>query len=172
VEDSGKNKKVKNKTVKVDFKEAFFPFMVFQWQYTGKRVILLYILTIFVSLFDVLGLTFVLPLIAVAGSGKENARITDKNLMFFNDIFDFLHINMTLTNIFFTIIVLFVSKGVFKFYVTFFRFGLRKRFFNKLRLEGKLTIEWKLLVDFIRRLYQLCKKISKVNKLILQALCF
>jgi len=134
--------------------KTLLPHALFLYQFLGNRLILLYVLSFLVGTLDAFGIAFIIPLLKIADSPTGGASSHDSsgggNLLFVDQIVNFLGIELNLINILILIIAVFVLKGGIKFYQGYYKFRLRAIFTKKIRLnliKGFLNYDYKEYIN-------------------------
>jgi len=106
-----------------------FSTLYFFYQFLGYRIVLLLLFSFFMVLMDSLGMTLFIPLLQVADSTEVGAG-SDNTAKVVQNLFQFLHMEVSVMNMLILIVVLFILKGIFFYYLTNF-IGITQQRFSK-----------------------------------------
>ncbi len=125
-----------------------FPFGLLMYRLLGNRLFVLYFLSLLVGALDALGITFIVPLLKMADESATSAQkdAASGNAFIVGDVMRALHIPLNMRSVVLLIIVIFVCKGILKFFLSNMRGALRAEFTRKLRE--------KIIVDFLKYNYR------------------
>src|SRR5690625_2274794 len=103
----------KQNTIKALLKKRFDVFYYF-YSLLGRKIITLLALTFMMAMLDSLGITMFVPLLKVADGTRNMVGGTHEKFMaIMQRAFDYLHLDLSLLNMLFLIVLIFVLKAVF-----------------------------------------------------------
>lgn len=127
-----------------------FKYFGYFYSYLGKKIFLLVFLSFFVGLLDGFGLALFIPLIQVAVDNESGTKAELGDLNFLLDGMERIGLSLNVTNILIFMTLLFLFKGVFKFFDSYYKINLQVQFVKKLRfqmLDGLGNVEYQHFVS-------------------------
>lgn len=119
-----------------DFSAKYLSSFYFFYSYLKNRIIVLFVLSIFVGLMDGLGLAMFLPLLEmVNGDSSNTSGDSMGNIAFILDIFTYVNLDLTLASVLFTIFFFFCLKGLFSYILAYLNVVYLQFFISKIRIE-------------------------------------
>jgi len=116
--------------------EKNFKYFFFFFSYLRYKIFVLIILSLFVGILDGFGLALFIPLFQVAVDGSGQSSSPELGQMdFLLDFINSVGFNLTITNILIFMTLLFLFKGVFKFFDSYYKVSLQIFFVKKLRFK-------------------------------------
>lgn len=116
--------------------EKNFKYFFFFFSYLRYKILVLIILSLFVGILDGFGLALFIPLFQVAVDGSGESSSPELGQMdFLLDFINSVGFNLNITNILIFMTLLFLFKGVFKFFDSYYKVSLQIFFVKKLRFK-------------------------------------
>lgn len=114
--------------------KKYFSSLAYFYRYLRAKVFIAFLLSIFVSFLDGLGLTMFVPLLQVIGDeGMVNSQKMGK-LSHLIDVFDYIGIPLTIVSVLLIMMVFFSLKGLAGYFSQIYRVYLQESFIRKIRL--------------------------------------
>lgn len=122
------------------FLKEKFKTLHFFYQYLGYRIFVLLCFSILMVLMDTIGLTMFVPLLQVAegSSNTSGADEAEGMILYVKSFFNTLGMELNVSNMLFFIVVLFVLKGLFFYFVLKYK-GILLQSFSK-EIRARLTL--------------------------------
>jgi ABC-type multidrug transport system fused ATPase/permease subunit len=116
--------------------EKNFKYFFFFFSYLRFKIFVLILLSLLVGLLDGFGLALFIPLFQVAVDDSSSQAKPELGQMdFLLDFMDSIGFSLSISNILLFMTILFISKGVFKFWDSYYKVSLQIFFVKKLRFQ-------------------------------------
>ena len=110
------------------FSRGLFSYLLRFQKFAKSEVIIYIILSLFSGLLEGIGVSLFVPLLNFFVDGQANSKFAE----YFKSVFNFLHIPFTLTNILWSLVIVFFVKAIFSIGVLYYRTDIREVLKNKL----------------------------------------
>lgn len=120
------------------YKNNFIGYFKFYYRIVGKRMIFFFMLTILISFLDGLGLAMFIPLLqSVSDAGNTGAADTSSmgELHYLVDFIRSMGFELTLNTVLGSLMILFIAKGIMRFFQLSYYAALRQYFIKKVRTQ-------------------------------------
>src|SRR4051794_24820118 len=101
--------------MQLKFKSNFIGYYQFYYNVVGKRLLISISLSIIVTVLDGIGLAMFIPLIQSVSGGNGSGKGSMGHLHFLTDTIVKMGFPLTLTTVLVVLVLLYVTKGIFKF---------------------------------------------------------
>lgn len=119
--------------MKLKFRNNFLGYFQFYYSVVGYRFLLNLLLCVLVSFLDGIGLAMFIPLLQAVGGEAESAKESLGKLSYITDTIQELGFPLTINTVLVVMIILFSSKGLFRFLQLNYQKHLRYIFIKKVR---------------------------------------
>lgn len=118
----------------LQYKSNFWGYFNFYYRIVGARLLVFLLLSIIISLLDGMGLAMFIPLLQAVGSKSDPGNKHPLGqLHYITDFIQFLGFDLSVTIVLITLVILFIFKGILKYFQLTFYARLRHMFIKKVR---------------------------------------